>query len=69
MMMLILYTYILRKYVYITQRKKEKIEWHFKGISDHFPYICKDNFLHYPVKIFIFLMLLKLDPTEQKHFS
>ena len=68
-MMLILYTYILHKYVYITQRKKEKIERHFKGISYHFPYICKDNFLYYPVKLFIFLMLLKLDPTEQKHFS
>ena len=69
MTMLILYTHILRKYIYIAQGKKEKVEWHFKGISDHFPCICEDNFLHYPVKIFIFLLFLKLDPTEQKHFS
>lgn len=56
--MTILMANIYIHYMLITQRKKEN-EWHFKGISDHYPCICEGNFLNYPLKACVFMMLLK----------
>lgn len=61
------HTYYTNAYILLRGKRKDS-EWHFKGISYHFPYICKDNFALLSNWNYSFLMLLKLD-QQSKTFS